>query len=569
MFFFFCCANPVAPPGGPKDTLPPRVLHTVPPNRSINTIPERVIIYFDEFVQLDNPSQHITINPPINKEINYLVKGKKMIIRLPKEKLAENTTYTIRFGGAVKDFNEGNVQDSFYFVFSTGAYLDSLRIKGQVIQAETGKAEEAFLVGLYPNGTEKDKITDKKPVYYTRTDRKGHFLMEHVKPGQYRLIGFKDENYNYLPDLPEERIAFYSEVLPKSDSVSPILLRSFPQAGMVQATEIRVNQPAHISVIFSAPPSQVAIRTLTDSLPAEVLTYVFNNRRDSLNIFYRPHPALSDSLLLTINGAIADTFKLPEKFTQIDSLRILLPSLQCNSKPQLFVSGGTKGIKKTTSSSVQATTVITQDYFMPFYLYWNRPATLVSRETTDLKMTLFLIKDTLKLPVSYRLLPMPENIIWGVYPENNTWQQQSTYELTISDSVFIDQYQLFNTASKFRFTTTQAEAYGSVWIRVDSLKPAVNYLAELVSTNNQIVARSILLGKETQTIHFQNVIPGKYLFRLVEDTNNNHSWDTGDILAGDQPEHIIIFPDPVEVRAKWETEISFQISDFLYTNENK
>jgi hypothetical protein len=60
------CAKMVAPTGGAKDTIPP---HVVPekstPNLSTNFKPQKIILTFDEWVQLNQPTVQIVVSPPL------------------------------------------------------------------------------------------------------------------------------------------------------------------------------------------------------------------------------------------------------------------------------------------------------------------------------------------------------------------------------------------------------------------------------------------------------------------------------------------------------------------------
>ena len=61
MLSFTRCANVVTPSGGPKDTIPPVVLQSVPENQSTNFQDKEIHITFDEYVTLNNPTNNIII----------------------------------------------------------------------------------------------------------------------------------------------------------------------------------------------------------------------------------------------------------------------------------------------------------------------------------------------------------------------------------------------------------------------------------------------------------------------------------------------------------------------------
>ena len=48
------CANVVPPSGGPKDTSPPKVVYVEPGYRSTNFKGNKIVILFDEYIQIKN-----------------------------------------------------------------------------------------------------------------------------------------------------------------------------------------------------------------------------------------------------------------------------------------------------------------------------------------------------------------------------------------------------------------------------------------------------------------------------------------------------------------------------------
>jgi len=70
-------------------------------------------LIFDEFIQLNDPYNQIVVSPPLSKRPKVKVeKYRRLRISFDEEEdLHPNTTYTIYFGEAIKDFTEGNVTD--------------------------------------------------------------------------------------------------------------------------------------------------------------------------------------------------------------------------------------------------------------------------------------------------------------------------------------------------------------------------------------------------------------------------------------------------------------------------
>src|SRR5438128_1637365 len=57
------CANIVPPTGGPRDSLPPRLVSVRPQDSAKNFTGKRIVIDFDEYVQLDNIQENLLVSP--------------------------------------------------------------------------------------------------------------------------------------------------------------------------------------------------------------------------------------------------------------------------------------------------------------------------------------------------------------------------------------------------------------------------------------------------------------------------------------------------------------------------
>jgi len=119
------CANIIPPEGGYRDSIPPLLVKASPEDSSKNFKDTRITITFDEFLaQLDNIRENLIVSPVPKTDPEVEVKLRTVIVKL-KDSLESNTTYTLNFGNAIKDMNEGNVAKNFTYIFSTGSTFDS------------------------------------------------------------------------------------------------------------------------------------------------------------------------------------------------------------------------------------------------------------------------------------------------------------------------------------------------------------------------------------------------------------------------------------------------------------
>ncbi len=206
------CANIIPPTGGPRDTIPPELVSSEPPNYSTRFTGTAIRIEFDEFIQLRNINQQFIITPPQLERPEFRVRGRNLLIDLDTE-LIPNTTYTLNFGEAIVDLNEGNVLTNFEFVFSTGDIIDSLYYSGIVLNAFNNEPEEGVVVMLYDNLH--DSVPYRQmPLYARRTGKDGRFRLNNLRTDTFKVFALRDAGNNYLYDQPgEEAIAFLEDLL--------------------------------------------------------------------------------------------------------------------------------------------------------------------------------------------------------------------------------------------------------------------------------------------------------------------------------------------------------------------
>lgn len=185
------CANIVPPMGGPRDSLPPNLLTVTPRDSATKFTGKKIVMEFDEFVQIDNIQENLLVSPV--PKVNPLVDFKLRTVTVTiKDTLQPNTTYSIDFGNALKDINEGNVLKNFTYRFTTGEALDSLKLTGKVIIAESGKTDSTLIVMLHTS-TDDSALIKEKPRYVARVDRDGNYTFNNLPGGSFALFALKDE----------------------------------------------------------------------------------------------------------------------------------------------------------------------------------------------------------------------------------------------------------------------------------------------------------------------------------------------------------------------------------------
>jgi len=192
MLLLMSCAKRGSITGGDKDTIAPVLKASFPKNFSTNFNGKEIKLIFDEYVKLKNINKQLIISPPMKNQPEILPQAASKILTIKlKDTLQPNTTYSFNFGQSIEDNNEGNPYQQFKYVFSTGAYIDSLKINVKVKDALEKKVDNFVSVMLYEINEKFNDSTIYKetPRYITNTlDSLKIITIENIKAGKDLLV---------------------------------------------------------------------------------------------------------------------------------------------------------------------------------------------------------------------------------------------------------------------------------------------------------------------------------------------------------------------------------------------
>ena len=217
------CANIIPPAGGPRDSLPPILLRASPPDSTLNFRGNRIVLEFDEFIDAQN-TQSVLLTPYPLRPPRFEPRLRTLTITL-QDTLEPNTTYTINFGEAIKDVNEGNVLRNFDYTFSTGAALDSLSFSGNVVLAETGAVDTNMVAVLYRNLDDSALVKDR-PRYIAKLNRSGSFQFRNLPSGTFALYAYGDANSRSYSGR-NQLFAFADSPIVVRSGAAPVTLYAF------------------------------------------------------------------------------------------------------------------------------------------------------------------------------------------------------------------------------------------------------------------------------------------------------------------------------------------------------
>ncbi|MEZ5013920.1 MAG: Ig-like domain-containing domain [Chitinophagales bacterium] len=538
LIIFYSCANQVTPSGGDKDTTPPVAIAFVPDTNSTFFSAKKIEITFDEFIQLNDAFNQISISPPLDENPNYTLKGKKVTITIPGA-LKEETTYTINFGQAIKDTHEGNILNNFTYVFSTGAVLDSIQVSGTVRVVQSGKPSADTYVLLYLDPTD-SSFTTSRPYYFAKTDKNGNFLIRNIKEGKYGLYAVEDKNFNYYYDLPNESIAFSDTLLQVVNNVSGASLRLFSENKAAQnLTETKSPGYGTSKLVFSKPATDVGIiYTGPDSTGQ---TFIYNAIGDTVYYFNPDKTVTSHTFTIRY-----DTTVLQKEI----ELKSFPEDTVLQKKYFPFISNIPAPGKSNNAA--------------PYSIFdLNREIILRNEHPiVAIKAAAFhLTVDSLDtIPCIPYIDSTDARILHIPYPA----KPANIYTLHIDRGAATDLFGLRSDSLHAYFKTRNAEDYGTLILQIKNTYGSgilfeLHADALVFDHSEYIDAASFKNADSTYTLRIPYLLPGKYTMRATVDTDGNKKWTSGDLKTKTQPEMILYFPQEQTLRANWENEITWEL----------
>jgi hypothetical protein len=244
------CANIVPPSGGPRDSIPPYAVYAKPKDSSTNIAPKEILISFNEFLTTNGLQEQLIVSPNIKN--NPLVDQRLNMLRIRlSDSLNANTTYSLQFGNAIRDVNEGNIFQNYTYVFSTGNQIDTGKLFGKVQIAETGMVDSTLIAVLHPIENDSAIFKDK-PTYYTRINGRGIFEFKFLPATNFNIYILPND-YNKRYDDSTKLFAFLdSSVNPTQtkDSIQLYAFEASPKKEKKLATIAGVKNPKKQSPVL-------------------------------------------------------------------------------------------------------------------------------------------------------------------------------------------------------------------------------------------------------------------------------------------------------------------------------
>jgi uncharacterized protein (DUF2141 family) len=540
------CAQQTNPTGGPKDEQAPKLLQSDPANGSVNFKGSQIELMFSEPIQLANVKEQLIISPNI-KEIETTYVRNKVVLKL-KSPLRDSTTYTINFRESVQDLTEKNIAKDVKLAISTGTYLDSLKVSGNVYELPSGKSMKDVTVALhYQNDT--FNIFKHRAEIVTKANENGEFEIENLRPTDYYLYAFQDKNKNLIVDGRNEKYGFLTKrfSLIKNDTANHVPLVSldsrsikFISAKPFQNYYYLKTNKAIASYSIKFPDTLKTISQIGED-KASIKVYKNFTKADSVQARF----IITDSLSNKIDTTLYVKFNPPNPELRLDKF----------------------------TTSLEQTTMLSKTNQLTAIIKFNKPVKYLNLDSiyyqVDSLTKHYLTAADFKFDTLYQTISITKKLPVSKQEINQNAISKDTQPIgkKTLDSKKVDT-KVYNelVMGKAALISIDLDSSASISVKpktykeedlaithIESNSKAKTYFIELLDSKGLVIQKISNQAKVT----FINIEPGEYSVRLIEDINNNGHWDAGNYFKSEEPEPIFYYYDDkgvpkFSIKANWE-----------------
>lgn len=524
------CATPVAPTGGPADTTPPSLVSTTPADGSTNVTERTIRLTFSERLAAAAASA-VTVTPASDTPPEVRVRGREVDVTLPA--LRDSTTYVITVGTALADQRSVALRAPITVAFATGDAIDRGQIAGVVREPEGGTSVGGLAVWAYalPDTLAPPDPRTVAPDYRTETGTDGTFRLEYLRPGGYAVAAVQDRNRNGRADAGERFAASPTPSLVASaDSSAPptpatfwsTVLDTIPPV----AQRLRPISDRRLALRFSEP---VQLRDAAAFTDAMAVTDSASGAARAVSWY---QPAGSAFEVVAEADAALPEARLVVSYTPTVALALVDSA---GLGPEAF--------RLTTTPPARADTVTARfDAFLP--VSSDSLTTLRPGQRPGVRFTsppgarldgVRLLTDGAPLPVRF------ESADGVTFRPDSATVLPAAFTLSVEvapDSVRTRRYQV-----------PDARDLGAILGRVEADAPV---LVEVRPENGDPV---LVRAEADGSFLADGLLPGLYTLRIWADRDDDGRWTGGRLVPYRAAEPLFFSTQPVQVRARWETEI--------------
>ncbi|MEM7055803.1 MAG: Ig-like domain-containing domain, partial [Bacteroidota bacterium] len=535
------CAQVSPLEGGPIDTIPPKLISSYPMHESTGFQDKNIQLTFDKEIDVQDIYNRLIVTPRLTKlegkpSYVYKVQGRTLKLKLASP-LEAATTYTFNFKDAIKDTREGTAAESPTITFSTGAYVDSMYVSGKVKYLMTDKPSSNTLVSLY-KVTEEDTlhILNSVPDYFTKTNEEGHFKLDHIKQGQYRIYAGHSEENKLIIDPSKEAYGFLTDPIDLSEPIENLML-AILQADVTEF-KLQGKQPQnqYFEINFSKPVVKYTL-ALVHKPKRFKEDYLYSNLIKNGHII-----RIYNTLGLLEEDSLEARLVAADSMGSIieETIDIHFSEGRAAKEPLTYTFSPPSGAKVRPAFegsmllSKPVRDVLTDSLF---FVVNDQDTIQIAPEDLHFKAQ----RDSIIIRKQLDLCSVAHKV-----DEETTGDTQVGVVLHIAKGAFVAVDKELNKAVRYHYTLQNPQSCGTIKGRVTT--QAAGFIIQLLNEQYEVVDEI----RNEPYYQFQDVLPGNYRLRILVLQDGDAEWRFGNINQLEPPDPVIFYPHELSIVANWE-----------------
>ncbi len=532
----FSCAVVESPPGGPEDTTSPEVLFVKPEAGSVNVpVDTEFEIRFSKTMNETTAEQAVFIQPLFFNYPEYKWSGKTLKV-VPPADLRENTTYVLTVGAQARDNRANEIGKSKSFAFSTGDQIYEGSIYGEVL----GKNMRNLNVWAYKlESADPDTFWKTLPDYVTQPDSLGNYRFDFLSYGIYLVVAIEDNNNDQFWAPPGERLALPDQIVyltGEEREFGPLVMMT-TERDTIQPYLSGAKSPDNQSVIIEFSQAVDSVLALN---PINYL--IFPPEKPDYPIIVKDVVPLSGDFKTFHLNAVD---MIPEVKYRVVCRSIKSPfGIPADTISRMIQAGPLDTIKP------EMIEIIPKPSRTPKPTGFDISITFSEPMDTSGFVNLIAFSDTSDTPIDFQYNWLFSNMI-SLSPE---FEEDRTYYLTYDERLITDVAgnPLGDSLMEYAYVTASPDSFGQIIGQIaNGPGEEIIVLAEPQRDGKIIWEQASPYGE----FYIDRLLAGTYKLRAFFDRNNNGEFDGGMIRPFTFAEPIALYPDTVNVRARWETDI--------------
>lgn len=536
----YSCAKTGLPPGGAEDKTGPTIIAHYPLADATNVERKLVaMLEFSEPVNRASVESSLYLTPEPGNRLKYRWHGRTLEL-VYLDSLAENRTYVISVGSAVKDQRGNPAGEPYTIAFSTGDQIDRGRLRGIIADEENPQTVSIWVYDLA--ATPEPNPTSDLADYALQADRNGNFTFGYLRLGNYRAFAVHDRNLNRQWDISSENIGLppwdvsitesgesYLSFRLSNQDTSALKITRVKEID-AQRFELRTNRTASTiaSIRFISPEHQQiecgkTCRALDD--PSTTLLF--------------------PDLPLTAGSWRVDCIASDGKSTFSLSDSLMVRARSDTSRPKILAMepDGKSPARLLTNLSI----------------IWDEPVAFAD-DFLDSALVTGSQRDTSRL---VRIEPPAgaAGNLYSLYWEFNCdppFREGERYALNVDGRRIMDRdsNRYADTTVVLNVAFYSADSLGGIrGLVVDASNRAARAIVQRVAAKSDTLTALINNGQFT----FERLVPGEYLVEIAAGTKSDlYRYNFGALNPLQFSDPFTISQDTITVRARWDTEVTIR-----------